>query len=239
MMITIFFDSFEGPDTRSKYGFVFGTLFWFLYYATVCYFLSQKSAEFCNRIVTFTHGLTTALMGINECFVGSNEYWEKDQTDSQSWLLSYSLGYFLFDLTWCLYYQTETALMITHHCCSCVFLYRIISAGHPGSQSCCALGCLELSNPLLQARWFVRTFGYYQTPLYNSIEITFIFVFVVVRIVFGTFFMTGLILYPGNDLEFKLIALVMYILSWMFVFNIIRYVSSKYMRTQVISIQSD
>lgn len=202
--------------------------------------IPERSGEFCNRLVTLVHGSITAFFGLGQCFMNDLLYeGPQNHTSLQKCLLVFSLGYFIFDLAWCLYYQSETNLMIAHHLFSCLSLTRIIMKEYSGSQSTCALGCMEISNPILQARWFARTYGYHHTPLFVSIEVTFMLVFITVRIFFGTFFLIVVMFHPYNNWEMRLISLALYVLSWMFVVNILKYVTSKYVQQQIISQEDD
>lgn len=148
-------------------------------------------------------------------------------TNLQKFILVWSLGYFLFDLGWCLAYQTETKLMISHHLCSIVALWVMLRKETSGGQATCCLGALEITNPFLQARWFVRTFGHHKTPLFNSVEIVYVTLFLFIRIVLGTYYLFVVIIH-GNALEYLVITAALYVISWLFVFKILQYMQSKY-----------
>lgn len=49
-----------------------------------------------------------------------------DNTPLQDLTLVVSLGYFLFDLTWCLHHQTETFIMIVHHVTSVISIGLVL-----------------------------------------------------------------------------------------------------------------
>lgn len=205
------------------------TLTWLISYNILLYMLPHRSAEFSDRLLTLVHGSVTAFVGVNECFTKDLLHeGPQNHSTTQQLLLIFSLGYFVFDLSWCVYYRSETNLMYAHHIYSCFALWRIIYMEYSGSQAACGLGCMEVSNPLLQARWYARALGYHNTPLFISLDLTFIFVFVVVRIFFGTFFLLAVTFHPYNNWEFRIISLAMYLLSWFFVANIINYVKLKY-----------
>lgn len=196
--------------------------------------LPHTSAEYCSRIITLVHGTLMTFLGLNQCFIGKilpNTL--EPTTTEQSFTLVMSLGYFLTDLSWCLYYQTESSLMIVHHVYSCFTLARILFQGVAGHQATCGLGAMELTNPFLQARWFIRTYGMHDTPLFVSVEITFMIAFFVVRIFLGTILLILFIFMPQYTLELKLLVFMIYIVSWMFMINIGKYFIRRYVRNNV------
>lgn len=204
--------------------------FWVCYYFLMRHLLKDRSPEFCNRIITLVHGASVAILGVNQCFTGevSPIYRPQNQsTTLQKFIIVWSLGYFLFDLGWCSYYQSETVLMITHHICSVVALWRMLMKDTSGGQASCCMGALEITNPLLQLRWFVRTFGYHKTPLFNTVEIVYLILFLFIRIVLGTFYII-IVIYYGNSWDYILLTTALYIISWMFVFKIFDYMRMKY-----------
>lgn len=72
-----------------------------------------------------------------------------------------------------------------------VFLYIIKCLSITGSEAVGGLGSLELTNPLLQARWFLRTLGQMDTILYKVVEVTFFFLFLIVRLGYGTWLLVS------------------------------------------------
>ncbi|KAK9730195.1 TLC domain [Popillia japonica] len=117
----------------------FSATFWVCYYFLMRHLLKDRSPEFCNRIITLVHGASVAILGVNQCFTGevSPIYRPQNQsTTLQKFIIVWSLGYFLFDLGWCSYYQSETVLMITHHICSVVALWRMLMKDTSASLVC-------------------------------------------------------------------------------------------------------
>ncbi|KAG5866431.1 hypothetical protein JTB14_029682 [Gonioctena quinquepunctata] len=205
-------------------------LLWRLGYNTVQILMPTKDAEYCCRIISFIHGLVIAFIGINQCFTIDSPFnhpeWRTNYM--QSFLMVTSLGYFIHDLAWCLKYQMDDKLMLAHHVYSVCALFRMLFKGYSGAQTTCALGSMEITNPMLQARWFIRSEGLYPSVLFTSMEITFMIVFVLVRIVLGTYYMIIISRQPKNDWDFVLFSLAIYTMSWMFFINIFKYAFSKY-----------
>lgn len=204
---------------------------WCGLYCLACLIFSDKAPEYRSRVVTVVHGLFSAIQGTTQCFDDSWTFNEPDKptNDFQAFLIVFSLGYFMEDLLWCLYYQSESNLMVAHHVYSCVALLRILRGQKSGGQTTCTLGVLEITNPLLQARWFVRSHGMRDSVLFIAVEITFIVTFFIVRIVIGSVVCFLIITTPDNDWEYKFLSTVIYIISWMFMINIAKYINMKYL----------
>lgn len=192
--------------------------------------LKKREPEYSSRIVAFFHGLVTAFFGINQCFYIDTPFYHPEwrTTYLQTFILVFSAGYFIHDLIWCLQYEREDKLMIVHHIYTVIFLLRILFKRVSGAQTTCGLGAMELTNPLLQARWFIRSAGLYPSLLFLTTETVFLLSFTFVRIVLGTYVMSIIIKQPKNDKEFVTSSIIIYVISWMFFINIIKYVKKKY-----------
>lgn len=224
----------DSINIASWYAVVVSTGFWALTYFTVKYTFHNKSPEWCIRLVALFHGLGTVIRGIPECIHESGEWAfenpEEESSKNQMFIIVISLGYFVFDLGWCLAYETETNLMILHHIYSCVALYRVLISEISGGQAACGLGAMEMTNPFLQLRWFLRSEGYSGNVVFKFIEFIFITLFFFIRIVLGTYFFNIIIRHNGNTYEQKISAIMIYILSWLFFANISKFVYLKYVK---------
>lgn len=230
-------DLVEDFNLASWYAVVVSVGFWAITYFAVRFTFSNKSPEWCIRVVTLFHGLGTVIRGIPEC-VHENGDWifenpDDDSSRNQMLILVISLGYFIFDLGWCLAYESETSLMIFHHIYSCIAIYRLLVSEMSAGQAACGIGMMEMTNPFLQLRWLLRSEGYYNTPIFKCVEFSFILLFFVVRIIFGTYFFGLLLNNNSNSTEQKLFAGMIYILSWIFYGNIVKFVYLKYIQHNI------
>ncbi|KGL88075.1 Transmembrane protein 136, partial [Charadrius vociferus] len=88
---------------------------WLFLYACFCCRNRRRSHEWNCRLVTLLHGvIVTCLSGYVALLDGP---WPlthagSPNTSLQIHVLSLTLGYFIFDLGWCLYFQTEGDLML-------------------------------------------------------------------------------------------------------------------------------
>lgn len=190
----------------------------------------KRDPEYSSRLVAFFHGLVTAFFGINQCFYIDTPFYHPEwrTTYLQTLILVFSAGYFIHDLIWCLQYAREDKLMIVHHIYTVIFLIRILFKKVSGAQTTCGLGAMELTNPLLQARWFIRSEGLYPSLLFLTTETVFLMSYVFVRIILGTYVMSIIIKHPKNDTDFIISSIIIYVISWIFFINIIKYVVNKY-----------
>lgn len=190
----------------------------------------NKCPEFHSRVVTLLHGSVAAVAGLSQCNVleFSLSNLTSECTTYNYVLMLWSWGYFAFDLLWCLVTWSETALMIGHHACAVISITIYMQKPNTGCTFACCLAMMEITNPCLQMRWFLKSEGYQNTRLYRIIELSYIFLFVLVRGVFGTYALYKIL--PCNDFQKdeKIICLVFYIVSVGFMIDIFGFVRHKY-----------
>ncbi|KFP23994.1 Transmembrane protein 136, partial [Colius striatus] len=91
---------------------------WLFLYICFCYWNKHRSHEWSCRLVTLLHGvIVTCLSGYVALVDGP---WPlthagSPNTSLQIHVLSLTLGYFIFDLGWCLYFQTEGKMLKKYH----------------------------------------------------------------------------------------------------------------------------
>lgn len=148
----------------------------------------------------------------------------------QKFTLSNSLGYFIFDMVWCLYYQTEGMTMIIHHFVSLMALIVLLVKGVSATEGISGIGGMEITNPLLQIRWFLRTTGKKETWYYTVVEVLFMLLFFFVRVFYGFFLIKRVVLHPKPDLLIKALATSFYLLTVTFMYYIASYFYAKYFK---------
>ncbi|XP_044732345.1 TLC domain-containing protein 5-like [Chrysoperla carnea] len=206
---------------------LFSISLWQTLYCILRSCLPSKSPEWSCRLVSIIHGAIAGIIGMQQCFGNPCPLLIKNQpsTNVQRLLLAGSAGYFIHDLLWCLVYKTESFLMLCHHIFSLSALIRLFSRSTSGAQACCALGGAEITNPLLQLRWFLRYAGHRESIIFMIAECLFSLLFFMVRILCGTLVM----IVVKTDWEIWLMYLILYLISWLFMFNIITYFRKRIM----------
>lgn len=146
-----------------------------------------------------------------------------ENTDLQTFSLEVCLGYFFFDLGWCVYNRSEGPVMMAHHAASIAGLLLALLTGVSGCETCAVIFGSELTNPLLQMRWFLRQLGLYDSLLGDAVDLLFIFLFATVRIGVGTAMFYCELTSPRTTAVMKLGGVVMYTIAWVFMVDIARF----------------
>ncbi|XP_028040262.1 transmembrane protein 136-like [Bombyx mandarina] len=190
----------------------------------------NKSPEWCSRAVTLLHGSVATVVGLYQC--GAEAITPCRLTmKTTPWhyaLMLWSWGYFAFDLLWCFVYWGDHYLMLVHHTSALVAVTVYTQKDYTGCTFACTLAFLEVTNPLLQLRWFLKSNGYTKTVLYTMVEVTYLVTFLFVRGILGTYIMMRILKSDIFDVDEKLISLVFYIVSVAFIYDIVGYVLYRY-----------
>ena len=118
--------------------------------------------------------------------------------------------------------------MLIHHALSILSLSRILMKGVSGTEAIAGLLGLEITNPLLQLRWFLRSSGYKDSIIFALVELVFMAMFFVMRIIGGSYLYYCTISHSRPDIETKVLATAFYLLSWVFMIYIVQYFIAKY-----------
>lgn len=138
-----------------------------------------------------------------------------------------SLGYFIFDMAWCVYFRTEGPVMLAHHTMSILGILLTLWLGESGIEGCAVLFGSEITNPLLQARWFLKQTGRYRTWMGDAVDVLFVLLFVVMRIFVGGTMLYCELISPRPRFFIKCGGVAMYALSWVFMVDIVRFAMRK------------
>ncbi|XP_061184634.1 TLC domain-containing protein 5-like isoform X2 [Saccostrea echinata] len=174
------------------------SLLWCTLYFGLCHWKPHKSNEWHCRTVTAVHAVVVCFLCI-----------------------------------WCAFVQgpwpfTEAGLpMLFHHVCSIMGMTIGTVTGRYGTEMIATIFGSEITNPLLQIRWFLRETGNYETVLGEVVDHSFMFLFGFFRIGIGSYL---LLRYFQQDTDFlgRFGAVVIYAISWMFWINIMVYAGKKY-----------
>ncbi|XP_068632688.1 TLC domain-containing protein 5-like [Battus philenor] len=204
-------------------------LFWSWLYIW-CAVDTKRSPEWCSRAVTLLHGSVASCVGLAQCNIKGITPCSLSMkvTWSQYALMVWSWGYFLFDFLWCLLYWTKSYVMLCHHLCALVAINIYLSTDYTGCSFACTIALLKITNPLLQIRWFLRKGGYNNTIFYYIVEITYLVLFLMLRGILGTYLMYKIFASDTFGMYEKLISLSLYLVSIIFIYEIIGYVIYRY-----------
>ncbi|KAL0192554.1 hypothetical protein M9458_010850, partial [Cirrhinus mrigala] len=150
-----------------------------------------------------------------------------ENTSLQILALVLSLGYFLFDMAWCMYFRTEGPVMLAHHTMSILGIVLALGLGESGIETCAVLFGSEITNPLLQARWFLKRMGRYDSLAGDVVDLLFILLFAFVRIGVGSRMLYCELASTKPSLIVKVSGVAIYTLSWIFMIDIARFACKK------------
>ncbi|RZF39344.1 hypothetical protein LSTR_LSTR000865 [Laodelphax striatellus] len=208
-----------------------GSLAWLALYYLARKIFSKQSAEFSSRIIACLHGISMTLLCLLSVNQGPNPLNGGEglsNTTLQIFTLVSSLSYFVYDLCWCLYYQTEPIIMLLHHIASITSLGCILVMGQSGAEGVAGLGSMEVTNPLLQARWFLRTAGYNRTPIHTLVEWLFIILFIAMRLLYGSRLVYIMMSSDRVPWQVKTCTGSLFLISIAFIYHISEFVRRKY-----------
>ena len=203
------------------------TVFYYILYSYI------RKPEVSVRLVTLFHALTSVCLCFYICVVKGpfplfpwavglpNTWW-------QNLGIMYSLGYFIFDLVWSLYMQTEKPIMLVHHVVSILGFLLSFKLGLSGCEILATTGGAEVSNPFLQWRWRLQQEQRLDTDVGKFVEHMFLLMWFVVRLGIGTVLYIVVILSGVPPTIIKVGANCMFMVSCTFTYGIIKYYRKKF-----------
>ncbi|TNN01857.1 TLC domain-containing protein 5a [Takifugu flavidus] len=211
-------------------GAVLSLSFWASLYCFLCGVNGSRSYEWNCRLVTLLHGILAVCITAYIGYVDGPwpfSYPGTKNTPLQISALVLSLGYFVFDMAWCVYFRTEGAVMLAHHTMSILGILLTLWLGESGIEGCAVLFGSEITNPLLQTRWFLKQTGKYGTRLGDAVDALFVLLFVAMRIFVGGTMLYCELVSPRPRFFIKCGGVAMYALSWVFLVDIVRFAMRK------------
>ncbi|KAM6972866.1 TLC domain-containing protein 5a [Aplochiton taeniatus] len=203
---------------------------WVSIYVYLCNTNGSRGYEWNCRLVTLLHGLLacsfTAYIGYID---GPWPFTHPGTKNSplQTFTMMLSLGYFLFDMAWCVYFRTEGPVMLAHHTMSILGILLVLWLGESGIEGCSVLFGTEITNPVLQTRWFLREVGRHETLLGDLVDVTFVVLFVFMRVFVGGWMLHCELSSPRPTFVVKCGGVALYAMSWVFMVDIVNFTIKK------------
>lgn len=213
-------------------------LFYSIIYRVMRWTIREKRPpEYICRLLTFGHGLfccVNCMYYVCGPALGIN----KVESIPFQILLSHSMGYFTFDIIWC-FVHDEAFIVKFHHVVTCSGLIYYSFKHRQQYVIVYALGLTEITNPLLQTRWYMKYHGMRDSLLFKAIERIFIVSFFSLRTIVFSYYaylswtVPELNMTP-DDLTFITLGLLVgYTLAWQ-MFSYIMYQFKKSKRSKKI-----
>ncbi|XP_014251267.1 transmembrane protein 136-like isoform X1 [Cimex lectularius] len=192
-------------------------------------FKHKYGGEFTTRIVAGIHGVACIILSCLALIYGPDplDGIGEPNTFLQSLTMVISLGFFVYDFVWCVKYQPEIKIILAHHFGGIVSLTFILCCGFSGAEAIAGLGSMEFTNPMVQARWFLRTFEKKDTILYQVVEYCFLVSFLTVRLGYGSCLFFAIMTSEKTLFMVKCCSLIMCGVSIALIYNILQFISKK------------
>nr|XP_028564632.1 transmembrane protein 136-like [Podarcis muralis] len=203
---------------------------WLSLYGGFLYRNKHRSPEWSCRLVTLLHGLIVTFFSGYIAWIDGPwplTHAGYPNTALQVCLMCLSLGYFLFDLSWCIYFKSEGNLMLSHHMLSVSGLAFVLMIGKSATEINAVVFVSEITNPLLQLRWFLREMGRYHNLLGDVVDYLFVFLFLGLRIAGGAWIVQSVMTSPNTIWMLRGGVLAMYVVSWAFMLDILSFARRK------------
>lgn len=209
---------------------VLSSSMWTGLYICLCWKWSNRSCEWLCRLISMGHALLVTALSYYCTFVqGPWPFTDPGgpNTDLQEQIVIISIGYFIFDFCWCVYFQTEGPAMLCHHFISIFTLGISLLTGFYGTEVVATIFGSEVTNPLLQSRWFLKKSGYYESIIGNVVDVLFVLIFTYVRIVVGSYLLYCYLTMSHIPKFMKVASFAFYVVSCIFWITILRFAHRK------------
>lgn len=196
--------------------------------------LCKSAPERASRIVALIHGLFVVSHAYYVVKEGTHDFSNPGtkNTHHETTLICMTLGYFIYDYGWMVYYKhQEGFILFIHHLLSIVTFTLVLVKGSSAAETIAGIIMFELTNPLLQIRWLMRDFGYKETTLFTIVDMTFIVMFFLCRMFWGMYFTYVILAHPKPGLDIKLCTVGLLMVSWHLMAMVGKYGYYKYIAT--------
>lgn len=117
--------------------------------------------------------------------------------------------------------------MLAHHASSIASIVLVLVTGKSGCETCATIFGTELTNPLLQSRWFLRQVGRYNGILGDVVDVLFITMFITMRFAIGSMLFYHVMASPRPSPVIKAGGVVIYFVSWVFMVDVTKFAVKK------------
>ena len=208
---------------------IFCAFCWSLYYTLLHIVNKTCSPEWNSRVVTVTHALL-AVQASGFCLFKwplSIEEFDQENTSCQINVIYFTLSYFICDTYWCVYMQTERFVMLIHHFFALGLFSASFYLGRYG-YLCMLLSFVgEITNPMLQLRWFLRSKELHRTTFAVVNETLFVIVFTISRLFFCSYVLYVHLL-SGVNIPVKCFGIALQIVNFVFMYEIFLVVKKRF-----------
>ena len=138
-----------------------------------------------NRMISFLHGLTALIGSGYEFYFAPGSCGDKN-TLLEKWLIYNTVGYFMYDITAMAYYGLLDTTMTIHHWICIIGMSLPLTYDKSANYIVLGMFFGEISNPFMHMRCVLKHYGLRYTKAYETMEITFMLLYIYGRILIGT-----------------------------------------------------
>jgi len=193
---------------------------------------NDQRPELACRAITLIHAVTSCLLATYITFVINKNpdlvQCNQHNTKLETLCMAFSLGYFIFDLFWCLFHSIEGLPMLIHHILAIACLSTTLYTESNGSEIVIGIMGSEFTSTILNVRWFVKHNGYSNTKLAKYIDVLFVFAFILVRMVIGGIYLCLLLTCEKCSFTIKTGCLLFYLINMVFCQQIIGFARHRF-----------
>merc|ERR1719263_1804788 len=177
-----------------------------------------------NRYVSFLHGLTL-LFGSTYTYYFMPGSCGDPNTDYDKNLIYTAVGYFLYDFFAMAYYGLLDKTMTIHHWVCIIGMSQPLTTDMSANFVVMGMFVAECSNPAMHLRNIIKHYGLRYTKAYESMEISFLLLYIFGRYINGTSLVWLTCRCPSNPFMAKVSAVALLLQSLAFgtqMFSILR-----------------
>ncbi|XP_022085907.1 transmembrane protein 136-like [Acanthaster planci] len=209
---------------------------WSALHGLQCLLLPHQTNEWNYRVVVTVHSVTMLVLGAAfELFIDPWRFPHlvsppgQPSNSKELATLAVCLGYFIYDSIYTLY-SGKTVSMNVHHAVCVAGLCVALTSAVSGAEILFCLFLGELTNPLLQVRFFLRAAGMTKHILYEVNDVLFLVTFIVIRIGLGSYLLYCVLMDPVLHLFYKTGGIALHLISVVFMGEMLTVSYKKYIQ---------
>lgn len=213
-------------------------LIWASIYFVILDF-SNNGPDFSCRGVTLIHAMLATVGGAYDLivlkehikgFVLCRPY----NSDFENAMISISLGYFMFDLCWCLIYSFESVPMVFHHIAALSLLIVTTYFQNSGAEVLLGVMASEFTSIFLNLRWMIKFYGYYKGSVLGLIvDFVFVLLFILVRVIFAGWYTYSILDNPMCRTFLRIGFILFYIVNCLFFVEVVTFARYRYKKFRI------
>lgn len=167
-------------------------LCWWSMYGIIHFFVNiqhktQKEIyDTKSRIISIVHASLLFLFAVIDILFFQANKCGQQNSRNQNLVLIISAGYFIYDLFNCILLGVSDKEMELHHSFVILGLYMGVAFDNSANEMLRAILVAEVTNPIMHIRMILRNYELKNSFIYLVLEIVYIIIYIIARMVYGT-----------------------------------------------------